>query len=753
MKYIIFAYLFLGVLVTSLAQEGDYFLTNYSPKISNIDHSYFDLDFTSYDELIIAHRLGIIRFDGTDWELVTTPSAALTVCADANDDIYTGLTSDFGKLTILDGAYAYQSLAGESLTGLTFQTMAWGEGVFFLQESRLIHYYPTSDSLTVFYPATEDVFFDLMFEFNGQIYVQAPGALYVVDDSLRLVKSLLPTAGEILSCTKNPYQDEYALATSDGRFFVYNGRFSELKLNENVVVSELNWSSENLLAIGTISSGILVYNVRNKTIEGKINANTGLSDNEILAISSDHDRGIWVANTFGLSRIAPLVPVKNYNYYPGLKGNLIAVKTLKGKQYIATSAGLFYFDQKERYKNTVYYEQVKKTTSVPKTTTLKPEPPPAQTTQPVTTTRSSGIRSWFSSKKNETATDAQKTDQQSSSGLFKSNQSSTSKKTSLFNRDNGQSNSLLPKKKSAKEEISYVRKVRRNLISIDFLYQSIEGLDEKCRFILPIQDRLVASTSSGIVEIQNGQATQIYGEPVRYIYHPPGSKLLIVSRSDGGVRVLELDDNLWMEIASLEIPGEIILSAYSDANKDIWLAGTKSLFKTRLKDSVLVVSNKYELNNQFFDNIRLTELSGSLFLVNTQGYYMLDPLNNALVEVREISNKIGLPKKHLIQNDGKVWVNNGVDWYRIESATEVKKYTYLKLFPEMTYIDQVGTNFWIIDQFSKLYKYTPGIQDSISEGKMFIREVRSKNKVLPTSSKITRIQYDNNSLHVEMARP
>ncbi|MDH5609972.1 MAG: hypothetical protein OEY56_10870, partial [Cyclobacteriaceae bacterium] len=42
---------------------------------------------------------------------------------------------------------------------------------------------------------------------------------------------------------------------------------------------------------------------------------------------------------------------------------------------------------------------------------------------------------------------------------------------------------------------------------------------------------------------------------------------------------------------------------------------------------------------------------------------------------------------------------------------------------------------------------------SISEGKMFIREVRSKNKVLPTSSKITRIQYDNNSLHVEMARP
>ncbi len=718
----------------AMSQEGDFFLTNYAPLLPNVEHLYFDIEFSDKEELVIANKAGVIKFDGLDWDFYPTPSSVLSIDISESGEIYVGCTGNYGMIGIVEGDYTFKSLTTDTVVNIISQTLIFNDEVYFLQDDRLIVYNPETTATRDYATVSDSSFFEFLFEWDDELYIQSTYSLLKVEDALVPAEPILPEEGNVVICSKNLETNEYVLHFSNGETYTYDGDFKKKTLQDDIYVTDIAWTSPTSFGISTYASGILIFDTELNKVIGNINGGKGLPDNEIFAISSDRDKGLWVANSFGFTRIAPEIPIRSFNYYPGLEGNLLSAEHLEDTWYVATSTGIYYFDQENKYKNTVYYvpKRTTTTTSKPKTPTFTAETSDKKL-KPVF-----NVKNVFAKKKKAVF------------NVKDPKTSTDSKKKKIFNINLQEG---LLSKISKKEKVEYVRRVRRDLVSTQYLYRSMDGLNDKCKQLIPFGDRYIASTPSGIVEIKDNVANEIYDEPVRYLYRLDEANQLVLSTIEGTVKVLELDGDLWLEVYEIETPGDLILSMYRDTDKNLWLAGATNLFQVIIDNDSAFITKSYALENQFFDDIKITEISGQINLVNNQGYFYLDLDREQLVRDENLQQKIGTAKKHLIQSDGLIWVYNGTNWYRIEEDKTVQIFNYLKLFPEMSFIDQVGEDLWLIDNNQFLYKYFPGENDSIKSGTMFYKEVRARSGLVPSTANDLKFDYQNNSIHFEMARP
>ncbi len=717
------------------AQDGDFFVTTYIPQLPNIDHLYFDMDFSSRDELVVANKAGVIKFDGLEWDFYSTPSSATSLAIGENNDIYVGCTGDFGYIGLIDGEFTFQSLAADSTLGIVKQTLISNGSVFYLTDDLIAVYDLESKSINSFGTYSDSSYFELIFEFNGEIYVQGDDRLYQFNGNLEDSPPLLPDEESVQITSRNPYNGDYLFISSENNAYAYSENFRKRNIPDSILITDLSWVSETTIGISTYSSGILFFDIKSNRITGSINGGEGLPDNEIFSIIADHEEGLWVANSFGFARVAPNLPIRSFNYYPGLEGNILSVLDDGNNRYIGTSNGLYYFDEEKKYKNVVYYVPKKRVTSYRTPERTKEVQEKAKTRKKTfslknTLSKSRG-KKVLSLGNNKTA----------STGTKK-------KKLNISLNTSGLINKI-----SKNQKVRYERRTRRELVSTSYLYRAVDGLNEKCKSLISFGDRYIALTSSGISEIKDNAANEISDEPVRFIYNPPSTNQLMISTMDGNVNVLELEDDLWLESSSIEIPGDLIITIYKDSKERIWAAGATNLYNLVLDDEEGYIESFYPLKNQFFDDIRITEINDKIYLINNQGYFVLDEDKGSLEESFELMDKVGLAKKHLIQSNGQVWVNNGTNWYRIENDESVKVFTYLKLFPEMTFIDQINDELWLVDNNDLLYKYTPNEDDSLRSGNMFYKEIRAKKGILDSKSTSLSFDYQNNSFHFEMARP
>jgi hypothetical protein len=730
-------------------QEGDFFVTNYSPRLPGIDHLYFDIQFSSNQEVIVAHKSGILRFDGADWRFTLTPSAALNIALDDEDRIYVGCAGDFGTLGILDGQYQYKSLAFDSVNTIILQSLYYSDKIYFLQENRLVTYDPETEESTVLVTSEEDEYYNLLFEFQERLYLQSSDTLYQIGSSISEIESFLPDSGQVVISQFEPSSGQYAMASDQGNLWVFKDEFEQITIPDEIIVTDIAWTSPSKLALTTYSQGILFIDPEKNEQVGLINGGKGLPDNEIFAVAPDDDRGLWVANSFGLTRIAPEIPIRSFNYYPGLEGNLISLVPSEDSWFVATSTGVYYFDKVEKYKNTVYYVPKKTTTTTRRTTSGGTQGRTNQKTQEEKKgKRSFSVKSVVNNTKQVFSTNTNKSDNKK----FSTKKDQEDKK-GIFNINfkktfNAIGNVITPKNKT-----EYIRKTRRELISTEYLYRSMDGLNEKSKQLIPFNDQYLASTPSGIVEIKEKIAHEIYPEPVRYLFHPEGSDKLVISTLDGGIKVLESYRDLWLESYSLETPGELILTIYEDKNSRIWLAGANNLFHVTLQDTMAVIEAQYALSNQFLDAIKITEIEDKIYLINDLGYFYVNEVSGQIESDDELLNAIGLPERHLIQRNGLVWIYNGLDWYRINADKTPEKFTYLRLFPNMSFVDELEEDLWLIDNNERLFKYQPGIMDSIWSGEMYYQSIKSEKGILSNRTREFKFNFDENSLLFEMARP
>ena len=149
------------------------------------------------------------------------------------------------------------------------------------------------------------------------------------------VKSIIPGGKDtLLVCTssKGIYQ------LTSGKFSPWGGDIQEFsRHNELNVAIPL----KNGFAFGTILNGVVITD-RHGNIKTRINSETGLQNNTILAMMEDRNGGLWVAMNKGIDYVEINSPLTIYHDKDQRIGALTTSTVFEGKLFIGSNRGVYY---------------------------------------------------------------------------------------------------------------------------------------------------------------------------------------------------------------------------------------------------------------------------------------------------------------------------------------------------------------------------------------------------------------------------
>ena len=744
MRYILLTF-FLGLQLHLHAQKGDYLLTHYSPDIAGLDNVNFDIAVDNNGMLSLANRSGLIQFDGHNWDYIATPIAMLSVDIDQDNVVYAGGVNDIGYFGFLDQNFQFISLAGEEeFEDLFYETLVMGNQVFFLGETKIVRF-DLEEQSTQIIDQPDDDFFLTIFEMDGAIYAQTESKIFVVNDQeLEETNLKLPDDAQVQFVAKHPNREEYLFGSTFNQLYLLrDSKFSPMKVSDEISAMDYfaydgSWISDDLLAISTLEAGCVIVDMARDKVVSMINYNSGLPDNEVTAMIADYENGLWMAHEYGLSRIVPEIPILSYSNYPGMTGNLLSAAIHDGRTYVSTSSGVYYFDQEKRYRNNIYYtvEQIRKKS------TKQPPPKKAVTAPtPQKKKKKPALGGLFKKKKSkeQVKTDGDSDEKKGFFGRIA---------TKIGEQLSGEVKTI---KGKPDKNTRYVRRVKRELISTRDLYKKVDGLDFKTKQLLHFNDRLLAISNTGLYEVHDSVANLVIDDAIRYAY--ANDQYVLLATNNNEIRIFELLEDLWIESQSFELSGEIIVSIFSDHQDRIWVVSSNSIYQldpTGANQQQMIYA---EIPNQFIDKVRGTVINDKIYLVNSSGYFFYDEEEQKVKSDSILLEKLGKPLHHLQQSDGTIWVYDGKSWTSIGADKALTTYRLLGLFPDMTFIDLIGDELWVIDQNEELVRFKPEEGQEIThKNRMFIRTVRNQAGKVKKSEKIE-FDFDDNSITIELSRP
>ena len=706
-----------------LGQQGDLFLTHHNLDREGLDNSNSAIAFNGMGQMFVANRSGILAYDGRQWDFIETPSAALSLAFDDQDNLYVGCVDDFGKIEVKDRKYQFVSLDPDKHDEeIYFKTVYFDGNIYFLSEESLLRYNPQLGKTNLLYLDNEEDFFDNLFVIDSAIHVQTNDSLYLFQgDSLTGSHIMAPDSSSFVFFNKHPTRERYVVGTDENKAYIYRKKkFYECKVSEFLeedgsFIKDGVWLNWRYFALSTYENGCILYDNRNSKIVEIINQSKGLPDNQIQAIGVDKEEGLWISHSYGFSRMEISIPFRSFSNFRGLQGHIYEPYFYKRKLYAATSEGVFLLQKEDTYKSTVYY--VEKKTSRTRTAVSKPAPKP----QPAQT----------SSKKKKKKS---KKSRRKSTPPPKPTQKATPQK--------------LTKK-------SYERRVKKELVSSEWVFKKVEGINSKVEQFIEYKGKLFAAGVSGVFEINEDVSELVIHEPIKFIEVEKKSNRLIVGTLYDEIKIYELDGDFWIESDNLNLHGDRVTAAYHDISGRTWFVTPNALLEFKDFSSENLEFNSYRYKNQFADNAKLGYIKKQLYLINSEGYFYLHTGLKEMVEDTILMQEIGKPVKHLKQKKGanNIWVFNGESWYMIHRDGTAEKMDVFSLFPDMTHVAYFGKWHWLVNQSEEILQHDQAISDTlINHNKLFYKNVSNRKGAIKLEDNLI-FEHDENSIHLELSRP
>ncbi len=711
----------------STAQKGDFILTHHAPKHSEIDNVNFEVITDNNGIICVANRFGVLKYDGQNWDFYPTHSSALSLTTASDNTLYVGCLGEFGKIDFLDNAYQYVPLMqADSLNDHFLQTFAISDTIYFLSDHHLFQYMPTDGEVT---QVLEGSFY------NGYVH---EGVLYLNSSDNKTIKikhgRVLPTDDNeqpwgFLSGSPNGAH-QFAVDLNGHLFHLRDGEYQPHqqwgRLQEaEVVITDIQWVNDNLFACSTIESGVFFLDAEDPDYFEVTDYHSGLPDNETYDIFADNNGGVWVAHEFGLTRIAPLFPANSYTNIPGLEGNLIEAQRIHGDLWVNTSLGVYYFARDTTYRSRVYIEKVNKEKD--QNSRGSAASPKAQD-EPAEPEEKGFLKGLFRRKDRVKETE-----------------------------NNGEEKKFLKKifsSGSGESKDEYIRRVERIMTGVTNQFRHVPGSDGKFRQLMEAQDRILATSHTGIYEISKESADLVINEPIQYAHLVPETNQLLISTEYGAVKQYQLISNIWREVSSQTFE-DVILNVYMDSHDLVWLAGTTHIYQGAFEDGVFIIQHSYEINNRFYDELSIWEHSNTLYFINSQGYFRLDRESEHIVEDHELEKELGTPHHHLHNERSRVWLYNGQIWNLLNPDGSVKKFNYLGVFPHLKYInyDEDLKRYWLITEDNQLLAYDADQDIDLTQSNgLFIKRLTSHTGELKLKKSLN-LEYDQNTLSIELLKP
>jgi len=674
-RYILVLMIWLGTLFAS-AQSGNYFLSHFSPADDKLDNVCFQMVQTKQGLMYFATRSGILEFDGRNWNLIKGSGAIYALAGTENGELYWGGATGFGKVINNENALPEIKTLSQGVKNI-FQTIRVPGKLYFINEEKI---FILENEKTSTIPATELTgSFQSIFELFGSVFISTSksGIYRIQEDKLIRSELAFPEGEDVLFSSGN--KDYHLMGFTNNKLYVIskNFRIRELVtedadyINKSVLVNG-HWVNDNLIVIGTLRGGmVFVHSATGKT-EEIINYATGLPDNEIFALVKDNSNNIWAAHDYGFTRIAPYLPFRSFNHYPGLQGNLLCAISFKNNVYVGTSLGLFRLEREDVFEEVTYFVDVPVRSFLQKKST-QPEKETSTTAEPES--KRKGFFSFLRKNKND-------------------------------KKEEEVTNTQAPRtevKKKASPRTRRTKKTQKVLRTSRYAYKKVTGIDAKITQLLEVNNKLIAAGLGGTYQVVGTHASHLSDEPARYIYNTKQNVLLISTYSDN-VSALRHKDNEWKTSGMLKNLHDQITYIFEGDNRELWLCALDKVYRLTYDGDEVNDIQVIEISNPNYDEVVGVQWKGETILSNAQGFFSYKNDINGFDKIDSLS-------EHNLTNyfahNNAMWYRDIHGWKLFGLNTAHQNLGFLNLFQNLRYISPDGNsgNLWVITGNNELFRF------------------------------------------------
>jgi ligand-binding sensor domain-containing protein/DNA-binding CsgD family transcriptional regulator len=343
-------------------------IVNYTKLEYNGGTQNWDISQDKNGFMYFANNNGILRFDGSAWELLDTdiPLPVRSVYVDSNDRIFVGLIDNFGELQLTaSGKYKFKSLryllddtAGFSDIWNIHETK-WG--IVFQSFEKLFIY--DANNFKVYSPQGK---FRFSFEVNGRLLVQEHeiGLFEYSNGDLNKITWADPLRNEEIWAIHQLGENSLLIGTTRRLYKYENGTLNEwdCPVNDFLKVNKLFSSCSvlgNHLAFGSILGGVVISDNDGNIVQ-VLNRDIGLQNNTILSLFADKDENLWLGLDNGIDYVQINSPI-SYVSQGGEIGTGYCCVINNDELYLGTNQGLFVKKFSSFSKNDESFKLIKNT--------------------------------------------------------------------------------------------------------------------------------------------------------------------------------------------------------------------------------------------------------------------------------------------------------------------------------------------------------------------------------------------------------
>ncbi len=699
------------------AQPGHYFLSHYKPGSDKINYLSFDIHQDNNGILFFANRSGVLQFDGQSWLQIQAKGAIYTLTPSPSGELFAGGSSGFGKIVLTDqNQREYQSLS-DSLPGAkhVFASQVSQDNAYFLNETTLYQVNVSSATSRTLIEATKpEGSFTGLYAIGNQLYVdtEEEGLKKLVNN--KLTTSDIHQGKHVVFSEPSPDGKSHLVATENNQFFVHREGSPPLEIQPkdaeyltSNVVANATWVTEKIVAIGTLRGGVVFVDLETAETPEIANYFTGLPDNEVFAIHADSHLGVWIAHEYGFSRIAPFLPFRTFNHYPGLAGNLLCAQSFAGTIYVGTTLGLFRLTEQEIY-DTQMYEVLQTIVEAQKATTTVSAPE-----------RKKSRRGILGIGKKKKVVEPEPEPQ-------------------------------VEKQRSKAKRRAKIQKSRQVLRGIEHSFTQVLGVSGKVDQLILVENKLLGGGVSGVFEVKDLVAIPITTIPSQAIFYSGNLDQLLVSTYDNEIMSFRPTTKGWVDG---QFPDSLSMYAdyfFEDHAQNLWICGRDRVMRIGIEEKEILDAETIPLPYTSVDKTVGLSFGQDVYLTQNGEFFHYLSFKNTFVKYDSLPG----PEKYFASS-GAFWFYDGHRWRTVDRRLQGEMKTeWLALFPDIRFLApaETGKSLWVITASNELYKFSSEFNTAAQRGNpLFLKEVR--NQLSKLSPKGLRVDESESALTFEFIQP
>ena len=359
-KYTFFIPLFWLYGFMSFAQQGNYYINNYSPSMYGAGDQNWGIVQDTLGRLFVANNDAVMMYDGKFWPVIGLKDG-LTVSSISksnNNIILVGGEGNFGYLNSTSAKKIKYVSLSDSLPekeidfGKIWAIHNIDSNQFFCANEK-IFWYINNKFKESFVPTGEKFHTFFNVEKTLLIREQGVGFMFFKDGKLNKIKNaeefadtkvyaILPFKGNLYwVCSrkgvyilkynnKNPEQSSFYKTNTPAtdKWMIDNDIYCGTKINQNQY------------ALGSIKNGVLLVDANFNPVSNISYGQGGLQEDAVKYIYIDYAGNMWLALNKGISQVQINIPLKHWNKTNGIRGTVEYVTKFNGTFYVASDKGV-----------------------------------------------------------------------------------------------------------------------------------------------------------------------------------------------------------------------------------------------------------------------------------------------------------------------------------------------------------------------------------------------------------------------------